>query len=53
MRAPRDQADIDPRLRELHTEISADRAGAVDTDLHDNPSISQWRKISAQFTGWL
>ena len=34
MRAARHQADIDARARELHTEIAADRAGAVDTDFH-------------------
>ena len=34
MRAARHQADVDARARELHTEIAADRAGAVDTDFH-------------------
>ena len=34
MRAARHQADIDARARELHTEIAADRTGAVDTDFH-------------------
>src|SRR5882724_5135816 len=35
MCAPRDQADIGARARKLHTNISADRAGAVDTDFHE------------------
>ncbi len=34
MRAARDEADVGARARELHAEISADRAGAVDTDFH-------------------
>ena len=34
MRAARHQADIGARARELHAEIAADRAGAVDTDFH-------------------
>src|SRR3984893_17459877 len=32
--AARDQADIGSRERQLHAEIAADRAGAVDTDFH-------------------
>ena len=39
MRAARHQADVDACARELHAEISADRAGAVDTDFHG--SLSQ------------
>src|SRR6266403_903968 len=38
MRAARDEADVGACARELHAEISTDRAGAVDTDLHENPS---------------
>ena len=34
MRAARHQADIGARARKLHTDISADRAGAVDADFH-------------------
>ena len=34
MRPTRDQADIRARARQLHAEISANRAGAVDADLH-------------------
>src|SRR5258708_39763822 len=34
VRAARNKADIRSRLRQLHTEIAADRAGAVDTDFH-------------------
>src|SRR6516225_3145191 len=34
MRPTRDQADIRARTRQLHAEISANRAGAVDADLH-------------------
>ena len=35
VRAARDQADVGARARELNPEISADRAGAVDADLHE------------------
>jgi hypothetical protein len=35
MGAARDQADVGARARKLHTEIPADRAGAVDTDFHE------------------
>ena len=34
MRAARHQAHIHAGSRELHTEIAADRSGAVDTDFH-------------------
>ena len=34
MRAARHQADIDACARELHAEIAADRAGAVNADFH-------------------
>jgi hypothetical protein len=40
MRAARDEADVGARTRQLHTEISADRAGTVDTDFHENLSKS-------------
>ncbi len=36
MRAARHQADVGARARQLHTDISADRAGAVDADFHGN-----------------
>jgi hypothetical protein len=38
MRSARDEADVGTGLRQLHSEISADRAGAVDTDFHENLS---------------
>jgi hypothetical protein len=49
MRAAGNEADVGARARELHTEISADRAGAVDTDFHE---ILRMRvaKISARHT---
>jgi hypothetical protein len=34
MRAPRHQADVGARARELDTEITTDRAGAVNADFH-------------------
>jgi len=34
VRATCDEADIGSRTRQLHTEIAADRTGAVDTDFH-------------------
>ena len=35
MRAARDEADVDACARELHAEITADRAGAVNSDLQE------------------
>ena len=40
MRAARHQADVGACARELHTEISADRAGAVDADFHGYLSMA-------------
>lgn len=52
MRAAGNEADVGARARKLHTEIATDRAGAVDTDLHE---ILRMRvaEISAQDTRWL
>jgi hypothetical protein len=36
MCAPRDEADVRAGARKLHAKISADRAGAVDADFHEN-----------------
>ena len=47
MGAARHQADIDARARKLHTEIAADRAGAVDADFHGVFRKSQWVTIPA------
>ena len=38
MRAARDQADIDPGLSELGTDVSTSRSGAEDAYLHCRPS---------------
>jgi hypothetical protein len=35
MRAAGNEADVGARARKLHTEVSTDRAGAVDTDLNE------------------
>jgi hypothetical protein len=56
MRSPRDEADIGSRARQLHPEISADRAGAVDTDFHEIPraSLAEFEQRSpAGFEGHL
>src|SRR5260370_20046619 len=37
MRSPRDKADVGSCARQLHPEISTDRAGAVDADFHEIP----------------
>src|SRR5260370_19506152 len=52
MGAPRDQADVGASAQELYTEISTDRAGAVDTDLHW-ASDCRGYKISAEIRRWL
>src|ERR1700737_2337913 len=52
MGAPRDQADIGASAQKLYTEISADRAGAVDADLHW-ASDCRGYKISAEIKRWL
>ena len=45
MGAARHQADVDACARELHTEIAADRTGAVNADFHVECSRSWWPTI--------
>src|ERR1700694_6323357 len=51
-RSTRDEADVGACAHQLHPEISADRAGAVDTDFHDI-FRSRVAGISAESTCWL
>src|SRR5258708_11187582 len=52
MGAPCDQADVGACAQKLYTEISADRAGAVDADFHWASDCSGY-KISAEIKRWL
>ena len=53
MRAARHQADIGACARELDSEISADRAGAVDADFHGVLRRLVTENVSRHLIRWL